>query len=96
LLSILGFKDLTGILPKMVTVGGWGFKKDRFMEIAKIINWPLSKFSYVGINCPSDLARAETLEKESLARLKLTPTGVEPLLMEGRIWSGPLNVNLAF
>jgi hypothetical protein len=92
--SILGFKDLYGTLPKMVTVGGWGFKKERFEEIARIIKWPLGKFAYVEVNCPQNIKEVVELEQESLKRLILSPTGAQPLLMGGRVWSGPIQSKL--
>mmetsp|Transcript_5778 Transcript_5778/g.8676 ORF Transcript_5778/g.8676 Transcript_5778/m.8676 type:complete len:358 (-) Transcript_5778:229-1302(-) len=49
--SICRFKEVTGHYPRRITVVSYSFKKRRFEELhAAAIQWPSSKFDYVGID----------------------------------------------
>ncbi|PIA15798.1 hypothetical protein COEREDRAFT_81735 [Coemansia reversa NRRL 1564] len=63
LFSIARFHELTGNYPDRVTVVGFEFKRNRFVDLhRRALRYPRIRFNYVGINPPGDqvaLARSE-------------------------------------
>jgi hypothetical protein len=62
LFSVCRFKEVQGYYPSKITVVGFDFKKNRYVDLhRKAIGFPLSNFSYVGVTSPPpfDQAKAE-------------------------------------
>ncbi|KAI7827758.1 hypothetical protein BX661DRAFT_153737 [Kickxella alabastrina] len=56
LFSIARFREITGNYPDRVTVVGFEFKRDRFMNLHRhALKYPKIRFNYVGINPPGDV-----------------------------------------
>ncbi|KAJ2255529.1 hypothetical protein GGI13_001574 [Coemansia sp. RSA 455] len=55
--SIARFHEITGNYPDRITVVGFDFKKDRFLDLhLRALRYPKIRFNYVGINPPGDSA----------------------------------------
>jgi hypothetical protein len=47
------FYQLTGSYPKKITVIGFEFKRQRFVELHRAaLKFPLKEFRYIGMNAP--------------------------------------------
>ncbi len=75
---IARFVQLTSRMPEQVTICGWRFKEERFLMHAQAIGWPLSRFSYVGVNNPAGKALEVAIANE--ARL-LEGVKSDPLML---------------
>ncbi|KAJ1680089.1 hypothetical protein EV182_000702 [Spiromyces aspiralis] len=66
LFSICRFHEVTGNYPERITVVGFGFKRDRFVNLhRKAINFPKIRFDYIGIDPARNMAKDEQLEREN-------------------------------
>ncbi|WVF70088.1 hypothetical protein IAT40_004875 [Kwoniella sp. CBS 6097] len=55
LFSIARFKEVTGVYPGRITVVGYGMKRRRFTNLHRAaVNFPLSRFTYIGIDDEGD------------------------------------------
>jgi len=91
--SIKNFTEFCGCLPKRIWVVGWKFKEERYQFHCQTIGFPLSKFTYVGVNNPSDLGY-EDAEKRTILKFKINPLGISGVNIdkpEGRVWSDSVN-----
>eukprot|EP00804_Cyclotella_cryptica_P005643 CCRYP_000028-RB/>CCRYP_000028-RB protein AED:0.05 eAED:0.05 QI:190/1/1/1/0.5/0.33/3/1190/396 len=79
--SICRFHDITGTYPQKITMVSFSFKQQRFETLhANALQWPLSRFQYVGVDPPSstgfDLQEASDGERNnSLIPFKTDPYG---------------------
>jgi hypothetical protein len=64
LFSITLFKQQTGRWPEKVTIVGWIFKKKRFDLHRQALQWPKSRFLYIGVNNPDSEKLQEALTGE--------------------------------
>ncbi|KAJ2520629.1 hypothetical protein GGI11_002242 [Coemansia sp. RSA 2049] len=70
LFSIARFREVTGHYPDRITVVGFEFKKDRFLDLhRKALRYPKIRFNYVGINPPGDSTKLLLGERENAYRL---------------------------
>ena len=94
LFSICRFHELTQTYPEAVTVVGFSFKRDRFMELhAPAIHYPLSQLTYVGLDPTSHHNHSELLEGEmanSYGPFTIDPYGCFPPLSTKRLQRNPL------
>ncbi|KAJ2008155.1 hypothetical protein H4R26_000360 [Coemansia thaxteri] len=57
LFSIARFHEITGNYPDRITVVGFDFKRERFLDLhLRALRYPKIRFNYVGINPPGDPA----------------------------------------
>ena len=55
LFSISRFHEYTGRFPENITIIGYGFKRDRFVDLHRAaIRWPLDRFQYIGIDADDE------------------------------------------
>lgn len=79
--SICRFHDITGSYPQKITLVSFSFKRQRFETLhANALQWPLSRFRYVGVDPPSftgfDLREASDGERNnSLIPFQTDPYG---------------------
>lgn len=79
--SICRFHDITGSYPEKITMVSFSFKQQRFETLhANALQWPLSRFKYVGVDPPSstgfNLQEASDGEKNnSLIPFQTDPYG---------------------
>lgn len=73
--SIARFYECVGRFPNHLTIISWDFKKDRFVHHIKTIQWPLSRFSFVGIGNPVDINTAREAEAKTLQNFKQDASG---------------------
>ncbi|KAJ1665413.1 hypothetical protein IW140_003382 [Coemansia sp. RSA 1813] len=70
LFSIARFREITGHYPDRITVVGFEFKKDRFLDLhRKALRYPKIRFNYVGINPPGDSTKLLQAERENAYKL---------------------------
>lgn len=71
LFSIARFYEVAGEYPKEITVIGYTFKKQRYIDLHRAaVKFPLDRFHYIGIDPASlDLQDAERGEKENARSL---------------------------
>jgi len=96
LFSICRFKEVVGKYPMRITVVGFEFKRDRFVDLhRRAIRFPLLSFRYVGIHPPAgsrfDLEKAARGEREhSMAPFQRDPYGCRaPALAAKRVERNP-------
>ncbi|KAJ2269671.1 hypothetical protein EV176_004527 [Coemansia sp. RSA 451] len=66
LFSIARFHEVTGNYPDRITVVGFEFKRERFVDVhRRALRYPRIRFNYVGINPPGDAARLVAAEKKN-------------------------------
>jgi hypothetical protein len=76
LFSICRFFEIVGSWPRLVTVVGWDFKRDRFELHRQAIRWNSSTtYFYDGVNNPVDLAGAIGGELVARAAFGVDPYG---------------------
>ncbi|KAJ2302917.1 hypothetical protein IWW55_003189 [Coemansia sp. RSA 2706] len=65
LFSIARFHELTGNYPDRITVVGFEFKRERFVNLhRRALQYPRIRFNYIGINPPGDAKRLAANEKK--------------------------------
>ncbi|OYT71532.1 MAG: hypothetical protein CFK52_07820 [Chloracidobacterium sp. CP2_5A] len=87
--SLHRFHDALGEWPARVYVVGWRFKERRFQLHADALGWPPSRFRYVGVNNPSDLAAAWGGEAQTLQAFLDDPRGLSGGLAAKRAARNP-------
>ncbi|KAJ1813342.1 hypothetical protein LPJ56_003464 [Coemansia sp. RSA 2599] len=66
LFSIARFHEITGNYPDRITIVGFDFKRDRFMDLHRhALRYPKIRFNYVGINPPGDVAALAASERRN-------------------------------
>ncbi|KAJ1957114.1 hypothetical protein EC988_001001 [Linderina pennispora] len=56
LFSVARFREITGRYPDRITVVGFDFKRERFIELhRRALNYPKIRFNYIGINPPGSV-----------------------------------------
>ncbi len=87
------FFALCGKIPEHMTVAGWGFKEKRFIEHARALGIPESRFTYVGVNNPEGkaLEGAQNGEAKALEAFLADPFGNTGYLAAKRVERDPLN-----
>ncbi|KAJ2660517.1 hypothetical protein IW148_003769 [Coemansia sp. RSA 1199] len=66
LFSIARFHEVTGNYPDRITVVGFEFKRERFVDVhRRALRYPRIRFNYVGINPPGDAAHLVAAEKKN-------------------------------
>ena len=70
--SLARFRQVTGTWPSLVVITGWAFKRQRYEAYGRLINLPLERLEYVGVNQPpsNSLLAAIDGEKARIAELK--------------------------
>ena len=85
LFGVCRFFELTGRAPRLVTVVGWSFKRERFGLHREALRFPAARFRYEGVNDPLDLRAAlEAEEANALAPFRRDPYGALPPLAAKR------------
>ena len=85
LFGLCRFFELTGRAPRLVTVVGWSFKRERFGLHREAVRFPAARFSYEGMNDPADLRAAQESEaKNALEPFRQDPYGAHPPLAAKR------------
>ncbi|KAI8325712.1 hypothetical protein GQ54DRAFT_326871 [Martensiomyces pterosporus] len=66
LFSIARFHEITGNYPDRITVVGFDFKRERFVDLHRgALKYPKIRFNYVGINPPGDVKALAKSEREN-------------------------------
>ncbi|KAJ7928551.1 hypothetical protein B0H13DRAFT_1967825 [Mycena leptocephala] len=66
LFSIARFHEYTGAYPEKITVVGYEMKRARFVELHRAaIQWPESRFTYIGIDMDGDNSQARQGERQN-------------------------------
>jgi hypothetical protein len=90
LYSICRFREFTGEWPQRISVAGWGFKAERFTDFHRpALRFPCSRFHYLAVNDPEDLAAAEREEAATRARFGEEPYGGAGMLIGKRVERNP-------
>ena len=93
LFAICRFHELTQRYPQHITVVGFSFKRDRFVQLhAAAIHYPQSQFSYVGLDPAAHHNQSELREGEmanSYRPFELDPYGCLPPLATKRLQRNP-------
>jgi hypothetical protein len=58
LFGICRFRECAGRYPLGVTIVSWAFKEERFELHRNAVSFPISRFRFIGVNNPVDLALA--------------------------------------
>jgi hypothetical protein len=88
------FMHLTSRTPERITICGFAFKEERFHLHAQAIQWPSSRFRYVGINNPAGLALKDAILNEArlVAEVKEDPLMIGPRFATKRAKRNPFKV----
>ncbi|KAJ2747509.1 hypothetical protein GGI20_000498 [Coemansia sp. BCRC 34301] len=66
LFSIARFREITGNYPDRITIVGFDFKRERFLNLhLRALKYPKIRFNYVGINPPGDSAQLLRAERRN-------------------------------
>jgi hypothetical protein len=84
LYALCRFFLLTGAFPRHLTVISFSFKAERFDFHRAALRWPASRWTFLGVNQPFDLATAERNEKGTLDDFRLFPYGAGGRLAQKR------------
>lgn len=87
--SLYRYYQLTGAYPQRITVVGWQFKAARFALHRAALTIPEERFTYVGVNNPTDLASALKGEERALAQFREDPMGLRSTLADKRADRNP-------
>jgi len=80
LFGLCRFRELAGHFPEHLTMVSWKFKEARFALHREAIRWPPSRWTYVGVNDPIDLATAVSGERQTLQAFRRDPYGTTGVL----------------
>ncbi|KAI9506432.1 hypothetical protein BX070DRAFT_240584 [Coemansia spiralis] len=70
LFSVARFREITGRYPDRITVVGFDFKRERFLDLhRKALRYPKIRFNYIGINPPGDSSELLKNERENAYNL---------------------------
>ena len=93
LFSVCRFHELTQRYPERITLVGFSFKRDRFVQLhASAIRYPQSQFAYVGLDPTAHHNQSELMEGEmtnSYRPFELDPYGCFPPLTTKRLQRNP-------
>lgn len=78
LYGLCRFREFLGRYPQRLTALGWGFKALRFDLHRAALRFPASRYEYIGVNDPPDLARAEHFEAIRREGFLADPYGAAP------------------
>lgn len=78
------FREYTGHWPDFVTAVGWKFKGPRFDQHREALRWPASRFQYIGVNDPPELAKNLPFEEMRREVFRMDPYGSGPEPSEKR------------
>ena len=74
--SITRFHELTGKVPRKLTVVGYEFKRDRFVDLHRAaLRFPRDRFVYIGTGAAGTEERSAASEIEVRAQFKADPYG---------------------
>ena len=91
--SITRFHELTGKVPRKLTVVGYEFKRDRFVDLHRAaLRFPRDRFVYVGTGAAGTEERSAASEIEVRAQFKADPYGCSGELGRKRRERDPFNV----
>lgn len=89
LFGICRFRECTGRYPSRLSVAGWKFKEARFEFHRETLDFPASRYSYVGVNNPDGIVEAEASERECLEEFRRDPYGMAGTLAAKRAARNP-------
>ena len=90
LFSLCRFHEFTGGWPQRITVAGWGFKAQRFVDLHRAaVRFPAQRFHYAAVNDPDDAAAAARAEASNRAEFVGDPYGCRGMLGEKRTQRNP-------
>jgi hypothetical protein len=90
LFSLCRFHEFTGGWPAKITVAGWGFKAQRFVDLHRAaVRFPVERFHYAAVNDPEDVDRAARAEAANRAAFASDPYGCQSLLAGKRLERDP-------
>ena len=93
LFSICRFHELTQRYPDAITVVGFSFKRDRFLQLhASAMLYPLSQLTYVGLDTSTQQNQSELRDSEivnSYRPFSVDPYGCFPPLSTKRLQRNP-------
>ncbi|KAJ2779005.1 hypothetical protein GGI15_004011 [Coemansia interrupta] len=95
LFSIARFHEITGNYPDRITIVGFDFKRERFLDLHRhALRYPKIRFNYVGINPPGDIAKLARAERANAYDLFAKDLyGCEGKLKQKRIDRNPFRVS---
>lgn len=76
LFSLCRFHEFTGAWPRRITVAGWRFKTQRFVDLHRVaLRFPAERFHYAAVNDPADVDTAALAEASNRAAFVADPYG---------------------
>jgi hypothetical protein len=92
LFSLCRFHEVTGAWPSRITVAGWGFKAQRFVDLHRAaVRFPSERFHYAAVNDPADGTAAARAEALNRAEFAADPYGCSGTLAEKRRRRNPFS-----
>tara|TARA_B110000305_G_C19413196_1_gene626586 strand:- start:724 stop:1902 length:1179 start_codon:yes stop_codon:yes gene_type:complete len=91
--SITRFHELTGKVPRKLTVVGYEFKRERFVDLHRAaLRFPRDRFVYVGTGAAGTEERSSASEVDVRAQFRADPYGCSGELRRKRRARDPFNV----
>lgn len=91
--SITRFHELTGKVPRKLTVVGYEFKRERFVDLHRAaLRFPRDRFVYVGTGAAGTEERSSASEVDVRAQFRADPYGCSGELKRKRRARDPFNV----